>query len=268
MLLNRDDSSQDSSPVEGAMGSDSGADDIFEVVKAHERFLAGEPEGERADLRNARYAGAILNGVNLSQAQMIGADFKRAHFSGSDLSQAVLAGGDYELADFSAANLTGADCRGANFESAKLASADLTDADLRPARVTTNFQKQNAPTSLESADLEDAKFIRTNLSKARLCYAKAAGARFDEAVMSKVDLRGADLSRSAFQASDLTGADLRGVSFERAVLVDTDLTGADMRSVHLDGADLSGVVLNDCIVVNGMEKLPPEISKAIVGHFL
>ena len=81
------------------------AKDLAETLKLHKKWLGGEKEGIRANLR-----GADLRGANLSGADLSGADLSGAELSG--------------------ANLRGADLRGANLRGADLSGADLREADI------------------------------------------------------------------------------------------------------------------------------------------
>ena len=77
--------------------------ELNEIVASHGRWLADNPTGERADLRNADLRGADLCDANLRGADLCGA------------------------------NLCDADLRGANLRGADLCGADLCGANLRNA---------------------------------------------------------------------------------------------------------------------------------------
>ena len=79
-----------------------------------------------ADLFGADLFGANLSGANLFGANLSGADLFRANLSGADLFRANLSG-----ANLSGANLSGADLFGANLSGANLSDADLSGAKLR-----------------------------------------------------------------------------------------------------------------------------------------
>lgn len=49
------------------------------VLKKHKAWLSNEPDGERADLRDANLRGASLRGANLRGANLRGADLCRAN---------------------------------------------------------------------------------------------------------------------------------------------------------------------------------------------
>ena len=89
--------------------------EIKEILEKHQKWLVGEPGGERANLRGANLYGANLYGANLY---------------GADLSGANLYGANLYGADLRGANLYGADLRGANLRGANLRGANLYGADL------------------------------------------------------------------------------------------------------------------------------------------
>ena len=140
-----------------------------------------------------------------------------------DLSGADLIGANLSGADLSGANLTGADLHGANLSStdyfyrgaadlsgATLTNADLTGADLRGVDLRG--------VDLRGADLSGADLGAANLSRANL---------------SSVDLTGVSLS----------GADLIAANLSRANLSSVDLTGADLHNADVTGATLTGADL-------------------------
>ena len=87
------------------------ADRLKEILDKHQKWLNGEPDGERANLY-----GANLYGANLYCADLRGADLNGADLNGADLRWANLYG----------ANLYGADLRGADLNGAKIED-DLLD---------------------------------------------------------------------------------------------------------------------------------------------
>ena len=82
---------------------------ISEKIELHRKWLRGESDGVKADLRRAD-----LSGADLRRADLSGADLRRADLSDADLSDADLSG-----ADLSGADLSGADLRRADLSDAK-----------------------------------------------------------------------------------------------------------------------------------------------------
>ena len=150
---------------------------LDEILSLHKKWLSGDPDGVRANLRGANLSGANLSEANLSEAYLRGANLRWANLSGANLSEANLSG-----ANLSEANLSWAYLRGANLSEAYLRGANLSGADLR------------------WADLRWA-----NLSEADLSGADLSGANLSGANLSEADLSGADLS-----GADLSGANLSG----------------------------------------------------------
>ena len=75
------------------------AKDLAETLKLHKKWLGGEKEGIRANLRRADLRGADLRGADLSGAELSGANLREADLSGADLSGADLSGADLRGAD-------------------------------------------------------------------------------------------------------------------------------------------------------------------------
>jgi hypothetical protein len=109
-------------------------DEIKNILEKHLRWLRGEADGSRADLRNANLRNADLDGANLVGANLVGANLGGANLGGADLRSANLRGADLRGADLRSANLGDANLGDADLMSANLGDANLRDADLRGAK--------------------------------------------------------------------------------------------------------------------------------------
>jgi hypothetical protein len=88
-------------------------DELKKIIEAHQRWLNGEENGCRADLRGADLFGADLRRANLRGANLCGADLRRADLRGTDLCGADLCGADLCGSDLGGANLCRANLRDA-----------------------------------------------------------------------------------------------------------------------------------------------------------
>ena len=155
------------------------------VLEKHALWLRNNPNGTRADLRDADLRDADLSGADLRGADLRGADLR-----GADLS-------DANLRD---ASLGGVDIRGANLCGANLYRADLGGADVR------------------YANLRDASLCRVNLG-----WASLYGADLRYADLRDADLRDANLRGANLRCADLRDADLRDADLDEAVNVNVPL---------------------------------------------
>ena len=69
-----------------------GKENIVRTLELHQKWLAGEPDGVRANLRGANLRGADLSGADLREADLSEADLSGADLSGADLRGANLRG--------------------------------------------------------------------------------------------------------------------------------------------------------------------------------
>ena len=88
------------------------------VLEKHALWLRNNPNGTRADLRDAdlsgaNLSGADLGGANLSGASLVGADLCEANLRKANLRKANLRGASLGGADLGGADLRGADLGGA-----------------------------------------------------------------------------------------------------------------------------------------------------------
>ncbi|WP_114860363.1 pentapeptide repeat-containing protein [Azospirillum brasilense] len=192
--------------------------------------------------------GADLTGADLWGANLTDADLMRANLTDADLMRANLTG-----ADLRGANLTGADLRRANLTDADLTGADLTGADLRGA----NLRGANLTgADLTGADLTGADLRRANLMRAKLTDANLTGADLTGADLWGANLMRANLTDANLTGADLTDADLTGADLTDADLTDADLMRADLTDANLTDADLTGANLTDAKNLTLARNLP------------
>jgi uncharacterized protein YjbI with pentapeptide repeats len=165
--------------------------------------------------------------IDLTRADLSGADLARLHLAdvatgadfriGADLGRAILRGANLRSANLRSADLTDANLDGADLAGAWLSGAALVGAYLRSA----NLRWAHLDANLRGADLTDA-----NLSSANLDHANLTGAHLDGADLTYARLR-AQLSGATLTGADLTSAALDTESMIGTVTIihDADLTG-------------------------------------------
>ena len=188
-------------------------DQIWKIINEDYQCL----DLTNADLIGANLHDAKLSGVKLNNADMKGVNLKNADLSNANLSDADLSmdnetnhqGHRYLIP----ANLTEANLINANLSKATLSDARLTTANLQNA----NLNSANLNNSdLSSANLNNANLSNTNLQSARLC----------KATLIKSNLRNANIADAKLSNANLSNADLRG----------TNLSNTKLRSVNLKKA--------------------------------
>jgi len=91
-------------------------DEIKTVLDLHKKWLNGEDDGLKANLREANLRGANLKYADLREANLREADLREANLLGADLLEANLREANLRGANLRGANLWGADLRGANLD--------------------------------------------------------------------------------------------------------------------------------------------------------
>ena len=142
------------------------ANELKQIVDKHEKWLKGEPDGERAWLSGANLTNTDLSGVNLCQADLSYADLGNANLKDANLSRANLRSATLYCANLirtrldyaclAYANLSFADLLFTKLYNADLCKANLFNADLRYAELLgVDWSFAN----LIEAELSDAKNI-------------------------------------------------------------------------------------------------------------
>ena len=81
---------------------------LDEILSLHKKWLSGDPDGVRADLRGANLREADLSWANLRGAYLSEADLREANLSEANLREAYLSGAYLSWANLSEADLSGA----------------------------------------------------------------------------------------------------------------------------------------------------------------
>jgi hypothetical protein len=98
----------------------------------------------KKDLAGGNFLGAVLNGVELSGANLSRSNFRGAILTDADLSEANLSNANFSGADLSGAYLESTNLQNADFHKASLALVNLISTDLSHANLTqTNIINAN-----------------------------------------------------------------------------------------------------------------------------
>lgn len=140
-----------------------------------------------------------------------------------DLSNADIAGANLREAKLQGANFYQANLQGANLEKVNLQQANLIEANLQQANLTE--------ANLQGTTLIEAQLKKAELGKAQLQGAELGGAKLKGARLSYANLQGAFL-----QLADLRSTRLSHAQLQEANLMRADLQGADLNEADLEGA--------------------------------
>ncbi|MCH8045405.1 MAG: pentapeptide repeat-containing protein [Planctomycetes bacterium] len=165
-------------------------------------------------------------GIDLSYADLEGAQLSNADFSGADLTYARLRSVVATGGDFRGANLTNADFWHATLADADFSGATFTDADFSGALVARASFKDTTSRGFTAEHLySTASYQSGDLSHMNLEFNDFSGWSFAGKNMTDTLLFGATLTAADFSEANLTQAYIA-----RAVL-----NGADLREGQSDG---------------------------------
>lgn len=208
----------------------------------HQEYLSSEGKsGEVANFFSCDFLKIKFPAkINLSRANLSGADLTEVNLSGANLSGIDMEGANLSRANLQKANLSGANLLGARLNGADLVKANLNGAHLKAANLwLANLNEANlSGANLESTKLPMANLIGVNLSRANLMLANVREAYLTHANLTQANLLGTDLFRA-----DLRYANLSGANFEGADLMGAKLEKTNLAGTNLEGANLSGTIL-------------------------
>ena len=138
--------------------------ELEDILEKHKKWVNGEADGKRADLRDVSLRGVDLQDSNLRNANLCGVDLRDSNLWNVNLCGADLCYANLCYVYLCYANLRGAGLHGADLHDTDLRNADLCDADLRD-------------TDLRGANLRDANLHGVDLRGADLRDANLSGAK-------------------------------------------------------------------------------------------
>jgi len=200
-----------------------------------------DPENQKLDLSNADIAGAnlgqaklqgaFLKGANLQGAYLFQADLQRANLIEANLQEAFLQKANLQGAFLQKAKLREAKCQFANLQEAFLVEANLQEAVLYGANLQGAY--------LDQANLQEADLGTSKLGMADLRDTNLQEAYLQRAKLQRADLRGANLQEADLIEADLQGTLLWRANLRGAVLQDANLEGAQLWKANLEGTDFT-----------------------------
>ena len=129
--------------------------ELDKIIKLHEKWFIGNPNGKRANLSDED-----LSGTNLCNVNLIGVNLIYANLKGAFLNYANLRDSNLDYTNLGGANLSGTDLSNADFNNTNLSDANLSWANLKNAHLDY--------ADLRGADLSGVNFSNANLNNVDL----------------------------------------------------------------------------------------------------
>lgn len=230
------------------------ADQVGEVSDAYIlRYLEdGLPE-EEAKQKALRKFGKYLNlqGRDFRYAVLDGVNLTGANLKGCRFDHALIRNSYFALANLDSANFSRANLEGSYFTDAIIQKTNFMGAILDK----THFERCRLDLAILSSSLtiRSAHFEQASLFNLHLEMANFISCHFEGAKMNGIHLEGAQLAASHFEGAMLAGAHLECANLlgsyleganlfqahlENANLMNARLEGSDMVFAHLEGANL------------------------------
>jgi uncharacterized protein YjbI with pentapeptide repeats len=191
---------------------------------------------------------------------------KKVRVNGLDLREVHLVGAELSKLEADQLDLSSANLQGAKFLEVRLGNCNFTQVILNDTiwsnatvRMCLFDGMQGLKACFDWARIEDSSMKGVNLSEASFNGAKLTettferstiqGCIFDNAEGDGVSFRGADLchpslNAARFNDADFRGADLRGANLSKGYFRDADFRGALLDGTLFEGADLHGAIFD------------------------
>jgi uncharacterized protein YjbI with pentapeptide repeats len=195
------------------------------------RTIFEKAKMDKAEIKSAFGKNAYFTGTDLSKAILSESDF-----SGADFSRAVLNQADFRHAILFEACLEGVTALNAAFD-----GADLT---LLRASEKSNFEKS----SFIGVKGRESVWHEANLNETRFSYSNMEGADFSGTTCIGADMEAADMKFSRFIKADLTRARLVNMNLFQALMEKANFTETDLSGSNMFGAEFLDAGFKNTIV--------------------
>lgn len=171
-----------------------------------------------------------LPGVNLSSANVSGANLAKVDLTGADLSAVYGAGTNFQSAELNRANLSGAYLPEGDFRLTRLNGADL--------RLAAIDDSDFFMAEMNGANLRSASLSRCQITECSFVNAILAQTNFEDTVLRDSDLTGANM-----RGANLTGAGLVGANLSSADLSESRVFGTSVWKTVFDGTKQNNLII-------------------------
>ncbi|WP_398491749.1 DUF2169 domain-containing protein [Variovorax sp.] len=231
----------------GLLGTVLDRADLQGAILSHCRF-------ERTHLRGARLKGAlwmdtVWNATDGREAYAEGQTFYKMDLRSLRLEEADLRGCSFIECDLSNARIGGARLDGSSFIDCNLEGAQLVSAQATSASFVSTTRMGGI--NLARAVLRDANLSDMNLEGASLVRSDLRGANLSGALLTGCDGRASDARGALMTRSVLRGGNWQSANLRDCILQNADLRNTDLRDSNLFGADLSSILIDGSVQLQG-----------------
>lgn len=236
-----------------------------ELVKVNFlKVVLGESTFEKSKVYSCCFDASVLSCANFEDAELNDANsLQGVNLQDANLSNAVMNGVNLQSVNLSNANLGDAQLNNANLSYARLTGATgldtrMAEADLYFANLdNVDFNNIDLSDSiLRSSSLRGAAFKKSYFNRAFLWEANLEGAKFfrSEAVDAnfvKVEAAGVEFSMSNVCGSDFSFSKLRNSTFGDTFIDETVFRNADLRNVNFESAEIGATTFDGAYLCGG-----------------
>ena len=224
-----------------------------------------------ANLTDANFSLATLNGANLDQAIISGAVFNAGRGTGGITKDQLYSTANYQSKnlrgvylishDLTDANLSGQDLTNARVSGSMLTGADFTGANVTGTSFGRGFDRSGTGITVEQLR-STSSYVEKDLHGVGLGGNSLSGLDFSGFNLAKASFSEADLTNVVFTNAVVTGANFgeaiglnrekfySTISYQQKDLPGTRLVGLDLRDWDFSGQDLRGGAFINSLLTN------------------
>jgi uncharacterized protein YjbI with pentapeptide repeats len=178
------------------------------------------------NMAHSKLKSAIFNGALLQDIDLRNADMRNTQFQGAEMVRVNLTGARLADADLRGTALTDTDLSGIDLTRAKTADTTGVTDDWIQERLAQHAKwiasggNTGERAIFAGLELSGRSFAGANLAAADLGAATLVGANLSNAMLAAVNLKGANLLNANLRGADIRGADLTDTNMRSAILVE------------------------------------------------
>jgi uncharacterized protein YjbI with pentapeptide repeats len=210
------------------------------VEQAPEQIDLSFADLNGADLRGRKFIGCDLTGARLEAANLDGATFTRCTLTGASLSDASLVGCEFSKVDF----------RNASLVRAIMRNCTMREVDLSGSRLTSTYGScsEFSATKMSRVALDDTVFDSVTFSDVVLADLTAQRVRLNKVTLQRSTVEKCQISVGEILDCTFANSTVRDWTSEGGTFIGVEFDGCRVRRLALPGAEVRDLYFSNSTV--------------------